>query len=86
MCIDTGDNFSADYDISMDITVLATTKKFNNIYKNGNTGDNHNDEVIVSVKDRGTGIDPVWIASLHLTGRPQKYFLHKYLLLSYYEN
>ena len=58
MCIDTGDNFSADYDISRTITVLATTKKFNNIYKNGNTGDNHNDEVIVSVKDRGTGIDP----------------------------
>ena len=59
MCIDTGDNFSANYDISSTITVLTTTKKFNNTYKDGNTDDNHNnDEVIISVKDRGTGIDP----------------------------
>ncbi len=59
MCIDTGDNFSADYDTSSTITVLTTTKKFNNNrYKDGNTDDNHNDEVIISVKDRGTGIDP----------------------------
>jgi signal transduction histidine kinase len=64
MSIDTGDNCSTDYDISSTITVLSTIKKFNNIYKNGNTGksslsNNHNDdEVIISVKDRGTGIDP----------------------------
>jgi signal transduction histidine kinase len=59
MCIDAGDNFSADYDTSSTITVLTTTKKFNNNrYKDGNTDDNHNDEVIISVKDRGTGIDP----------------------------
>jgi signal transduction histidine kinase len=64
MCIDTGDNYSTDYDISNTITVLTTTNKFSNTYKNGNTGkggvgNNHNDdEVIISVKDRGTGIDP----------------------------
>jgi signal transduction histidine kinase len=63
--IDTGDNYSTDYDISSTITVLTTTKKFSSIYKNdNNTGkgslsNNHNDdEVIVSIKDRGTGIDP----------------------------
>jgi len=64
ICIDTGDNYSTDYDKSSTITVLTTTKKFiSNIYKNGNTGkssfsNNHNDEVIVSIKDRGIGIDP----------------------------
>jgi signal transduction histidine kinase len=62
--IDTGDNYSTDYDLSGTITVLTTIKKFiSNIYKNGTTGksslnNNHNDEVIVSIKDRGTGIDP----------------------------
>jgi signal transduction histidine kinase len=64
MCIDTGDNYSTDYDIRNTITVLTTTNKFSNTYKNDNTGkggvgNNHNDdEVIVSVKDRGNGIDP----------------------------
>jgi signal transduction histidine kinase len=59
MCIDTGDNYSTDYDTSNTIAVLTTTKKFSNTCKNGNTDDNHNDdEVIISVKDRGTGIDP----------------------------
>jgi signal transduction histidine kinase len=64
MCIDTGDNYSTDYDISSTITVLTTIKKFSSMYKNGNnTGkgsltNNHNDEVVVSIKDRGTGIDP----------------------------
>jgi signal transduction histidine kinase len=59
MCIDTGEKYSTDYDISSTITVLTTTKKFSNTYKNGNTGNNHNvDEVIISIKDRGTGIDP----------------------------
>ena len=63
MCIDAGDNYSTEYDISSIITVLTTIKKFSNIYKNGNTGkgslgNHHNDEVIVSIKDRGTGIDP----------------------------
>ncbi|HEY6885767.1 MAG TPA: HAMP domain-containing sensor histidine kinase [Nitrososphaeraceae archaeon] len=64
ICIDTGDNYSTDYDISSTIKVVTTTKKFSSIYKNGNnTGkdslsNNHNDEVIVSIKDRGTGIDP----------------------------
>ncbi|HKR73502.1 MAG TPA: ATP-binding protein [Candidatus Nitrosocosmicus sp.] len=64
ICIDTGDNYSTDYDISSTITALTTIKKFSSIYKNGNnTGkdslsNNHNDEVIVSIKDRGTGIDP----------------------------
>jgi signal transduction histidine kinase len=64
MCIDTGDNYSTEYDKSSTITVLTTIKKFSDIYKNGNTGksslgNNHNDdEVIISIKDRGTGIDP----------------------------
>jgi len=59
MCIDTGEKYRTDYHISSTITVLTTTKKFSNTYKNGNTGNNHNvDEVIISVKDRGTGIDP----------------------------
>jgi signal transduction histidine kinase len=59
MCIDTGEKYSTDYDISSTITVLTTIKKFSNTYKDGNTGNNHNDdEVIISVKDRGTGIDP----------------------------
>jgi signal transduction histidine kinase len=65
ICIDTGDSYSTDYDVSSTITVLTTIKKFSSIYKNGNnTGkdslsNNHNDdEVIVSIKDRGTGIDP----------------------------
>jgi signal transduction histidine kinase len=64
ICIDTGDNYSTDYDLSGTITVLTTIKKYiSNIYKNGTTGksslnNNHNDEVIVSIKDRGTGIDP----------------------------
>jgi len=64
MFIDTGQNYSTDYNISSTITVLTTIKKFSNIYKNGNTGksglqDNHNDEeVVISIKDRGTGIDP----------------------------
>jgi signal transduction histidine kinase len=63
MCIDTGDNYSTDYDTSNTITVLTTIKKSCNIYKNGNTGkggvgNNHNDDaVVISVKDRGTGID-----------------------------
>jgi signal transduction histidine kinase len=63
ICIDTGDNYSTDYDMSSTITVLTTIKKFtSNTYKNGTTGknslsNNHNDEVIVSIKDRGTGID-----------------------------
>jgi signal transduction histidine kinase len=64
MCIDTGDNYITDYDISSTITVLTAIKKFSNIYKNGNAGksnlsNNHNDgEVIISIKDRATGIDP----------------------------
>jgi len=64
ICIDTGDNYSTDYDISSTITVLTTIKKsISNIYKNGTTGknslsNNHNDEVIISIKDGGTGIDP----------------------------
>jgi signal transduction histidine kinase len=64
MCIDTGDNYSTEYDISSTITVLTTIKRSSNIYKNGDTGkgsfgNNHNDsEVIISIKDRGTGIDP----------------------------
>jgi signal transduction histidine kinase len=64
ICIDTGDNYSTDYGISSTITVLTTIKKFiSNTYNNGNTGknslsNNYNDEVIVSIKDRGTGIDP----------------------------
>ena len=62
ICIDTGDNYSTDYDISSTITVLTAIKKFSSIYKNGNTGknslsNNDNAEVIVSIKDRGTGID-----------------------------
>ena len=63
MCIDTGDNYSTGYDISSTITVLTAIKKFSNIYKNGKTGknslsNNHNAEVIVSIQDKGTGIDP----------------------------
>jgi signal transduction histidine kinase len=64
MCIDTGDNYSTDYDTSNTITVLTTIKKFSDICKNGNPGEggignNHNDDaVVISVKDRGTGIDP----------------------------
>jgi signal transduction histidine kinase len=64
MCSDTGDNYITDYDISSTIMVLTTIKKYSYIYKNGNAGksslsNNHNDgEVIISIKDRGTGIDP----------------------------
>jgi signal transduction histidine kinase len=63
MFIDTRQNYSTDYNISSTITVLTTIKKFRNIYKNGNTGKNglaNNNFfiVVISIKDRGTGIDP----------------------------
>jgi signal transduction histidine kinase len=64
--IDTGNNHSVDYDTSNTITVLTSIKKSikNNIDdKNDNVSSSsrlsdHHDEVTISVKDRGTGIDP----------------------------
>jgi signal transduction histidine kinase len=70
--IDTGNNYSIDYDTHSTITVLTAIKKFDNIEEKNGLGagsgskssnilsnNHHVDEVvIISIKDRGTGIDP----------------------------
>jgi signal transduction histidine kinase len=63
--IDSGNNCSIDYDTRSTITVLTSIKKCinNNINdKNDNVSSNrlsdHHDKVTISIKDRGTGIDP----------------------------
>jgi signal transduction histidine kinase len=70
--IDTGDNYSIDYGTDSTMTVLTALKKFDSIeQKNGLSAgsgsksssilsnNHHIDEVvIISIKDRGTGIDP----------------------------
>ncbi len=63
--IDSDNNYSIDYDTSSAITVIAYIKKcINNSIndKNDNVSSNrlsdHHDEVTISIKDRGTGIDP----------------------------
>jgi signal transduction histidine kinase len=56
------DNHSVQHDDAGTITVFTSRKKSNNVYEkednNNNTSNYHNDEVIISIKDRGTGIDP----------------------------
>ena len=63
--IDSDNNYSIDYDTSSTITVIASIKKcikYNTDDKNDNVSSNrlsdHHDEVTISIKDRGTGIDP----------------------------
>ena len=55
------DNHSVQHDDGT-IIVLTSTKKSNNIYEkednNKGTSNHHNDVVIISIKDRGIGIDP----------------------------
>jgi signal transduction histidine kinase len=58
-----GNSDSGKYDtsISSTITMFTTIKKSGIYAKNDNTSSsisNHDDEVIISIKDRGTGIDP----------------------------
>src|SRR5919199_704966 len=62
--IDSDNNYSIDYDTSSTITVIASIKKcikYNTDDKNDNVSSNrlsdHHDEVTISIKDRGTGID-----------------------------
>ena len=55
------DNHSVQHDAGT-VTVFTSRKKSNNVYEkednNTGTSNHHNDEVIISIKDRGTGIDP----------------------------
>ncbi len=55
------DNHSVQHDAGT-VTVFTSRKKSNNVYEKEDnstgTSNHHNDEVIISIKDRGTGIDP----------------------------
>ena len=55
------DSGKHDTGISNTITMFTAIKKSDTYAKNDNTSSsisNHDDEVIISIKDRGTGIDP----------------------------